>query len=130
MCGACGRTTVADPVLGAVRTLRQHLIVAGAVNRMCHGLSGAPKVTALTDGWMVSGPSGAAGQCRTVEELWRAVIERFGGTPQMVRLLGRLDAFALDPENAGLPDRVAGVGRTLASGTAASRESGLQARVK
>ncbi len=122
MCGACGRATVPDPTLGAVRTLRQHLIVAGAVNRVCHGLSGAPKVTALADGWMVSGPSGATRQCRTVEELWRAVIERFGGTTEKVRLLGRLNPFALDPENAGLPARVAGIGQTLASGAAASRE--------
>lgn len=118
MCGACGRTTVADPALGAARTLRQHLIVAGAVNGMCHGLSGAPKVTALADGWMLSGPSGANRQCHTVEELWHAVIERFGGTEQLVRLRRRQEAFAIDPDNAGLPSRVAGIGRTLASGSA------------
>jgi hypothetical protein len=115
MCGACGRTTVADPVLGAVRTLRQHLIVAVTINSVCEGLPGAPKVTALKDGWMISGPSGATRQCRTVEELWRAVIERFGGTPQLERLRGRQGAFADDPANSGLPSRVAGIGRTLAS---------------
>jgi hypothetical protein len=64
---------------------------------------------------MISGPSGATRQCRTVEELWRAVIERFGGTPQLERLRGRQGAFADDPENSGLPSRVAGIGRTLAS---------------
>ena len=124
MCGACGRTIVADPALGAVRTLRQHLIVAGTVNRVCHGLSGAPKITALADGWMVSGPSGTARQSRTVEDLWRAVIERFGVAEQVIRLRRRQEAFAVDPENAGLPAQVAGIGRTLAE-TAAR-----QAKVK
>ena len=125
MCGACGKTTVADPVLGAVRTLRQHLIVAATVNSVCDGLPGAPKVTALSDGWLVAGPSGACRQCRTVEDLWHAVIERYGGTPALVRLLEYQQAFAADPENAGLPSRVATAGRTLAS-----RKYGLHAKVK
>ena len=112
---------MADPALGAVRTLRQHLIVAGVVNRVCRGLSGAPKVTALADGWMVSGPSGATRQCRTVEELWRAVIARSGGAEQLIRLRRRQEAFAIDPDNAGLPSRVAGIGRTLA--TMAARQA-------
>ncbi|MCU1567255.1 MAG: hypothetical protein JWQ56_2192, partial [Pseudarthrobacter sp.] len=56
MCGACGRTTVADPALGPVRTMRQHLIVAATVNTVCAGLPGAPKVTALRDGWLMTGP--------------------------------------------------------------------------
>lgn len=120
---------MADPALGAVRTLRQHLIVAAAVNRLCHGLSGASKVTALADGWMVSGPSGAARQCQTVEELWRAVIERFGGSEQLVRLRRRQETFAVDPDNAGLPSRVAGIGRTLASAPATSGEHAPQAKV-
>jgi hypothetical protein len=54
---------------------------------------------------MISGSSGASRQCRTVEELWRVVIERFGGTPQLVRLQGRQEPFAVDPENEGLPSR-------------------------
>jgi hypothetical protein len=120
MCGACGRTTVADPALGAMRTLRQHLIVAGTVNSVCNGLPGAPRVTALRDGWMISGPSGASRQCLTVEELWRVVIEYFGGTPQLIRLLGRQEMFVVDPENAGFPSRVASIGRTLASAATAT----------
>lgn len=74
MCGACGRTTVPDPVLGAVRTLRQHLIVAGTVNTVCEGLPGAPRATALKDGWLLGGASGTALLCHTVEELWGAAI--------------------------------------------------------
>ncbi|MET3919309.1 hypothetical protein [Arthrobacter sp. UYEF20] len=112
---------MADPALGAVRTMRQHLIVAGTINSVCTGLPGAPKVTALSDGWMMSGPSGASWQCHTVEELWAAVIAGLGGTPQLIRLLGRQEAYAVDPENAGLPSRVAAIGRTLTSTAAAPR---------
>lgn len=116
MCGACGRTTVADPVLGAVRTRRQHLIVASTINALCDGLPGAPRVNALEDGWMILGASGATRQCRTVEELWTAVVERYDCTPQLAILVGRLTAFAADPDNDGLPFRVAATGRMLASG--------------
>ncbi|MDQ0823382.1 hypothetical protein QFZ79_001125 [Arthrobacter sp. V4I6] len=62
-----------DPVLGAVRTVRQHLIVAGTINSVCSGMRGAPKVTALSDGWMMSRPFGATWQCHTVEDLWATV---------------------------------------------------------
>lgn len=109
MCGACGRTTVADPALGPVRTLRQHLIVAGAINTVCLGLPGAPKVTALRDGWMVSGPSGASRQCQTVEELWAAVLGCFTEASVLGRLRGRQEAYAADPSNAGLAARAAGM---------------------
>jgi hypothetical protein len=89
MCGACGRTIVADPALGPVRTMRQHLIVAGTVNAVCTGLPGAPKVTALQDGWMVAGPSGASMQCQTLEELWSAVLSCFPDRAVLARLLRR-----------------------------------------
>lgn len=77
MCGACGKTIVADQVLGAERTMRQHLIVAHAVNALCNGRSGAPRISALPDGWLVSGPSGEKLLCRTVEGLWDFIIGRF-----------------------------------------------------
>ena len=109
MCGVCGRATVTDPALGAVRTLRQHLIVAGTINTICGGLPGAPKVTALRDGWMMSGPSGIIRQCQTVEELWAAVLECFTEASVLGRLRRRQQAFAADPCNAGLAARVAGV---------------------
>lgn len=114
MCGACGTTTVADPVLGPVRTKRQHLIVAGTVNGLCAGQSGAPKVTALADGWLVSGPSGAARLRRTVEELWADVIGRFNDISSLRSLLERQLAYADDPANEGLPARTARVGSGLA----------------
>lgn len=116
MCGACGRATVADPALGAVRTLRQHLIVAGAINSVCHGLPGAPKVTALRDGWMMSGPSGASRQCQTLEELWAAVLGCFTEASVLGRLRRRQQAFAADPSNAGLPARAAGMVATNSKG--------------
>jgi len=109
MCGACGRTTVADPALGPVRTMRQHLIVAGAVNTVCTGLPGAPKVTALKDGWLMTGPAGASRQCQTLDELWRAVLGCFTDPSVLDRLDSRRRAYAADPANAGLPARAAGL---------------------
>ncbi|VXC52738.1 conserved hypothetical protein [Arthrobacter sp. 9AX] len=107
MCGACGRTTVADPVLGPVRSMRQHLIVASTVNAVCSGLPGAPKVTALKEGWMMSGPSGGSRQCQTVEELWSAVLGCFTEASVLDRLQRRRQAYVADPANAGLPARAA-----------------------
>lgn len=109
MCGVCGRTTVTDPALGAVRTLRQHLVVAGTINNICSGLPGAPKVTALRDGWMVTGPSGTITQCESVEELWAAVLACFTRASVLERLRRRQQAFAADPGNAGLAARASGV---------------------
>lgn len=109
MCGACGRTTVADPALGPVRTIRQHLIVAGTINAVCTGLPGAPKVTALKDGWQITGPSGASAQCQTLEELWTAVLGCFPDASVLERLHRRRQAYAADPANAGLPARAAGL---------------------
>ena len=105
MCGACGRTTVPDPVLGPARTLRQHLIVAGSVNTVCAGLPGAPRVTALKDGWLIGGASGAARLCHTVEELWGAAVGCFADPILLGCLLGRLQAYRGRPENEGLPAR-------------------------
>ncbi|MDJ0457688.1 hypothetical protein PUN71_010790 [Arthrobacter sp. NQ7] len=109
MCGACGRTTVADPALGPVRTMRQHLIVAATVNAVCAGLPGAPKVTALKDGWLMTGAAGASMQCQTLEELWSAVLGCFPDAVVVDRLRTRRQAYAADPANAGLPARAAGM---------------------
>lgn len=107
MCGACGRTVVPDPVLGPVRTMRQHLIVAATVNSVCQGVPGAPRVTALKEGWMMTGPSGASRQCQTLEELWAAVLACFTEASVLGRLRRRREDFAADPSNAGLPARAA-----------------------
>jgi len=109
MCGACGRTTVADPALGPVRTMRQHLIVAGAVNAVCAGLPGAPKVTALKDGWMLTGAAGYSSQCQTLQELWSAVLGCFTDASVLENLRRRRLAYAADPAHAGLPARAAGL---------------------
>ena len=74
MCGACGRSVVNDPVLGAVRTMRQHLIVAQTINSVCRSWPGAPKVDATGGGWLVTGPTGATEAVSTVEALWSAVL--------------------------------------------------------
>lgn len=124
MCGACGTTTIADPVLGAVRTKRQHLIVAATVNELCAGQPGVPKVTALADGWLVSGPSGAARLRHTVEELWADVIGCINDTVRLRSLLERQRAYADDPENEGLPARTAHWGSRIAALTGGSTEAG------
>lgn len=120
MCGACGRTTVPDPALETVRTLRQHLIVADTVNTVCRGLPGTPRVTALKDGWLIAGPSGTARLCQTVDGLWSAAIGCFTDLSLLDCLLGRQQAFIVDPDKAGLPARVADIGRGL---TAAALKS-------
>ncbi len=107
MCGACGRTIVADPALAPVRTMRQHLIVAATINAICTGLPGAPKVTALKDGWIMAGPSGVSKQCQTLEELWAAVLGCFTDASVLDRLRRRQQAYVTDPANAGLPARAA-----------------------
>ncbi len=73
MCAACGKDVRKDPVLGTERTLRQHMIVAATINNVCRDQRGAPKVTALADGWLVSGASGTSMLCRTVDQVWATV---------------------------------------------------------
>ncbi len=73
MCGACGRTVVADEALGPVRTVRQHHLVASAVNALCAGLPGVPRVLVTGDSWQLRGATGAVTRCDTVAELWAAV---------------------------------------------------------
>lgn len=120
MCGACGKTTVPDPALGPVRTMRQHLIVAHTVNTLCHGAPGAPRIAALTDGWLMSGPSGSTQLCHTVAELWKAVIACFTDKSHLNCLLARQQDYASDPDNAGLPASTAGMGRGLTAAAAAA----------
>lgn len=107
MCGACGRSVVSDPVLGPNRTMRQHLIVAQTINSVCQTWPGAPKVAATSDGWLVSGPTGAATAIATVEAVWSAVLLSYPGmrSPDM-------HSFAHGPgaaEKAGAPVRPGGV---------------------
>lgn len=109
MCGACGRTVVPDPILGPVRTMRQNLIVAATINSLCQGLPGAPRVTALKEGWITTGPSGASMQCQTLEELWAAVLACFTEASVRQRLRMRQEDYAADPSNEGLPARAAGM---------------------
>ncbi|MHA7263556.1 hypothetical protein ACX80W_10180 [Arthrobacter sp. TMN-37] len=91
MCGACGRTIVADDVVGQVRTLRQHLLVASAVNALCDGLPGVPGVSVAGDSWQLRGVTGAVTGCDTVAELWADIA---AGCPPaaLSRLADRLAA--------------------------------------
>ncbi|MEC5191508.1 MULTISPECIES: hypothetical protein [unclassified Arthrobacter] len=111
MCGACGQTVVRDPLLGPVRTLRQHLIVAQTVNQVCQLWAGAPKVTATSGGWLVSWPTGATEAVSTVDALWTAVL---GATAGARGQNDALDAQPVPASGAGdLPNRVLALGRRL-----------------
>lgn len=115
MCGACGSMTVPDPALGPVRTMRQHVIVAHAINAVCRRLPGAPRVTALSDGWLMSGATGSTQLCHTVEELWTAIIDgSFTASTNLNRLLEEQTVYSADPVNAGLAVQVTDLGRALA----------------
>ncbi|MCB5290606.1 hypothetical protein BJQ90_00018 [Arthrobacter sp. SO3] len=151
MCGACGRSVVSDPVLGPVRTMRQHLVVAQTINGVCRSWPGAPKVAATGDGWLVSGPTGATVAVATVEALWSAVLPsspgaassdlhrvgdgpgasessgataRTGGLEEGVLAAGDLAAAQLQPEDLSL--RVLNLGHRMAhnAGKALGSQSG------
>lgn len=111
MCGACGRTVVGDPVLGPVRTMRQHLIVAQTINSVCQTWPGAPKVAATSDGWLVSGRTGATVAVATVETLWSAVLPSNPGTrsPDLHHFAQESGAA----ENAGTAARIGDVDESV-----------------
>lgn len=67
---------VADPVLGAQRTLRSQLIVAQTVNSLCQAIPGLPSVQAAGDGWVLRASTGAVQTCATVREVWTALIRK------------------------------------------------------
>jgi len=109
MCGACGSTVYADPVLGDEQTLRKRMLVANTVNSLTATIPGAPRTTALADGWTVAGPTGATTLCHTVVELWTAVLA--GGLPG---LLQRLEVQLTSAEPGSLAALVTDAGRRLA----------------
>ncbi len=102
MCGACGRAAVADPILGSVRTIRQHLIVAQTVNALCRKLPGAAKVTAVADGWTTTSATGGSSHCRTVGELWRTVIGGLESSAALLAVLPPPGANAAGAEESAL----------------------------
>lgn len=109
MCGACGRTVVADPVLGPVRTMRQHLIVAQTVNELCRSWPGAPKVAATGGGWLVTGPTGATEAVATVEAVWAAVLRGRACAPLSAAV------EAADAEADSIAARVLALGHRLST---------------
>ncbi|SDK44530.1 hypothetical protein SAMN05216282_10675 [Cryobacterium psychrotolerans] len=123
MCGACGRRTVQDPILGNVRTMRQQIIVAQVINAVCRHVPGVPRVTALVDNWLMAGPTGATKLCDTVEELWTAIIDG-SVDPNVPALSEALKAYSADPLNTGLAAQVTELGLTLAEGHAHRHRAG------
>ena len=109
MCGACGRTVIVDPVLGAVRTLRQHIIVAQTVSRACRTWPGLPRITATGAGWTVTGATGTTTLCATVEALWGEVLRGRGPRPEFGPPAAPGDA--MDPDSAALAMRVLAAGQ-------------------
>lgn len=114
MCGACGREVVPDAVLGSMRTLRQHLVVAHVINAVCCRVPGAPRVAALIDGWLITESTGKTRLCRTVEDTWIAVIDSgFDTASHLDRLTDELVAQAGDLASDGLSARVSDAGQAL-----------------
>lgn len=113
-------------MLGPLRTMRQHLIVAQTVNGACRAWPGAPKVAATRDGWLVSGPTGATEAALTVQEVWSAVLRGSRGTrrPEMP---GAPD----DPDSPDGPDGpdAPGAVETEADRAAGDTEAALSRRV-
>jgi hypothetical protein len=137
MCGACGRNVVSDPVLGSIRTLRQHLIVAQTINGASQSWPGAPKVAATSGGWLVSGPTGATVAVSTVQALWSAVLlGRPGLQRQDLRAAGDLGAGepgagelgtgalgAGEPDPGELARRVMNLGHEMAQDSATETDT-------
>jgi hypothetical protein len=137
MCGACGRNVVSDPVLGSIRTLRQHLIVAQTINGASQSWPGAPKVVATSGGWLVSGPTGATVAVSTVQALWSAVLlGRPGLQRQDLRAAGDLGAGepgagelgtgalgAGEPDPGELARRVMNLGHEMAQDSATETDT-------
>ncbi|WP_223916999.1 hypothetical protein [Arthrobacter sp. NicSoilC12] len=123
---------MSDPVLGPVRTLRQHLIVAQTINGASQSWPGAPKVSATSSGWLVAGPTGATVAVSTVQALWSTVLRgRPGLQRQDLRAAGDLGAGELEAGElgAGEPDpgelarRVMNLGHEMAQGSATETDT-------
>ncbi len=122
MCGACGQTVVADPVLGPERTIRQHLIVAQTVNEACRSWAGASKVAATSGGWLVSGPTGAIENVSTVEMLWTAVLR--GATGARSLELPDISTGLPGTDSADISARVLALGHRLSQERASAWVNG------
>ncbi|MHA7181382.1 hypothetical protein ACX80J_14860 [Arthrobacter sp. MDB2-24] len=109
MCGACGRTVVADPALGPVRTTRDLLVVAQLVNSITTGLPGGPVVRVSGDSWILAGRTGSSTRCDTVEQLWTALLQQSVRSPEAA---ARLRERIAD----GLPGASPLAGRVLQEG--------------
>ncbi|MHA7280562.1 hypothetical protein ACX80H_12485 [Arthrobacter sp. MDT2-2] len=105
MCGACGRTVVADPALGPVRTTRDLLVVGQVVNSITAGLPGGPVVRVSGDAWILAGRTGTSTRCDTVEQLWTVLLDGWGRASDLSLHLARRIAQGL-PAASPLADRV------------------------
>ena len=122
MCGACGVAVRPDPVLGPQRSTRAHLLVAATINAVCQARPGAPRVTVAANGWLVSGPSGGARLCPTIDDVWEAVASSLADPSALAALLDQVEYGA--EEHAG--ERVEG--RTDPSTEQGPDEGDLQTR--
>lgn len=104
MCGACGRTVVADPALGSVRTTRDMLIAAQLVNSIA-GVPGGPVVRVMGDSWMLAGRTGRSTACDTVHQCWRALVDHSARVPGATSRIADQLARGL-PAASPLADRV------------------------
>lgn len=117
MCGACGRTVVADPVFPGGRTVRGNLIAGQIMDQLCSSLPGRVKVAGQPDGFLVAATGRPQALCATVAQAWAAV---HAAAPTAVagldldRIPAEIEArYRADPEHALLRAVVASAREVL-----------------
>jgi hypothetical protein len=118
MCGACGRTVVADPVFPGGRTTRGNLIAGQIIDRFCGAAApGRVRVTGRTDGFVISAPGRRQTLCATVGAVWTAVLTAVPATLDVLESIPDdvTSHYADSPENALLT-------AVVESGRAAARD--------
>ncbi|QYN17733.1 hypothetical protein [Amycolatopsis sp. DSM 110486] len=73
MCGACGRTVVADPVFPDGRSTRGNLIAGQVLDALCAAAGNRVRVKGRPEGFTVALPGRRPVPCATVAEVWSAV---------------------------------------------------------
>jgi hypothetical protein len=80
MCGACGRTVVADPVFPDGRSTRGNLIAGQILDALCAAAGNRIRVTGGPAGFTAS-IAGRPVRCATVAEVWTVVLAAAPDTP-------------------------------------------------
>ena len=118
MCGACGRTVVADEVLGPVRTLRSQFIVAQTLKKLCVAVPGLPAIQVAGDGWTIRTETGGSRPCLSVRDIWAVLIAEADSSGSVPTVLERVRRDLAEAD--GLTREI------LIAGLAAAKDRELQ----